>query len=192
MILCYYQINDSFFVHNLAGLHWGSFCNKSQVCAMLWGLDDMHASLPDVKYRPPLWWSIVIGCLCLHSQAFFVLSMHWLIHVLAIHSVVSAVHILGCLRRLLLLLFITWLCPQVWCCLIHREGFSLLDPSKNYPLAVKKAHRCKLNVLLHGFLSFYRIRLWKKCSSIINDVHFITHIHAMKCVFELQNRWSHS
>jgi hypothetical protein len=37
MILCYYQLNDSFFVHNLAGLHWGSFCNKSQVCAMLWG-----------------------------------------------------------------------------------------------------------------------------------------------------------
>jgi hypothetical protein len=27
-------------------------------------LDDMHASLPDLKYRsPPLWWSIVIGCL---------------------------------------------------------------------------------------------------------------------------------
>ena len=27
-----------------------------------------------------------------------------------------------------------WLCPQVWCCLIHREGFSLLDSSENYPL----------------------------------------------------------
>jgi len=55
---------------------------------------------------PPLWWSIVIGCLCLHSKALLVLSMHWLIHVLAIHSVVNAVHILGYLRRLLLLLFI--------------------------------------------------------------------------------------
>jgi hypothetical protein len=33
-ILCY-QLNYSFFVHNLAGLHWGSFCNKSQICAML-------------------------------------------------------------------------------------------------------------------------------------------------------------
>jgi len=32
----------------------------------------------------------------------------------------------------------------------------------------------------------------KKCIGIINDVHFITHIHAMKCTFELQNRWSHS
>ena len=28
----------------------------------------------------------------------------------------------------------------------------------------------------------------KKCSGIINDVHFITHIHAMKCAFELQNK----
>jgi hypothetical protein len=32
----------------------------------------------------------------------------------------------------------------------------------------------------------------KKCSGIINYVHFITHIHAMKCFFELQNRLSHS
>jgi hypothetical protein len=36
-ILCHPQLNDSFFVHNLAGLHWESFCNKSQVGAMLWG-----------------------------------------------------------------------------------------------------------------------------------------------------------
>jgi hypothetical protein len=28
----------------------------------------------------------------------------------------------------------------------------------------------------------------KKCSGIINDVHFIAHIHAMKCAFELQNK----
>jgi len=48
-------------------------------------LDDMHASLSDLKYRsPPLWCSIAIGCLCLYSKAFFVLSIHWLIHVLAI------------------------------------------------------------------------------------------------------------
>jgi len=31
----------------------------------------------------------------------------------------------------------------------------------------------------------------KKYIGIINDVHFITHIHAMKCAFELQNRWSY-
>jgi len=27
-----------------------------------------------------------------------------------------------------------WLCPQVWCCSIHYEEFSLLDSSENYPL----------------------------------------------------------
>jgi len=70
-------------------------------------LDDMHASLPDLKYMsPPLWWSIVIGCLCLHSKAFFVLSMHWLICVLAFHSNASTMPILGCPRWLLLSLFI--------------------------------------------------------------------------------------
>ena len=33
---------------------------------------------------PPLWCFIVIGWLCLHSKAFFVLSMYWLIYVLVI------------------------------------------------------------------------------------------------------------
>ena len=32
----------------------------------------------------------------------------------------------------------------------------------------------------------------KRCLDIINDVHVITHIHTVKCAFELQNRWSHS
>jgi hypothetical protein len=32
----------------------------------------------------------------------------------------------------------------------------------------------------------------KKCLDIINDVHVITHIHTMKCAFELQNKLSHS
>ena len=55
---------------------------------------------------PPLWWSIVIGCLCLLTKAFFALPMYWLIRVLAFHSNVSAVPILGCPRWLLLSLFI--------------------------------------------------------------------------------------
>ena len=54
----------------------------------------------------PLGWSIVIGCLCLLTKAFFALPMYWLIRMLAFHSNVSAVPISGCLRRLLLLLFI--------------------------------------------------------------------------------------
>jgi len=54
----------------------------------------------------PLGWSIVIGCLCLLTKAFFALPMYWLIRMLAFHSNVSVVPILGCLRRLLLLWFI--------------------------------------------------------------------------------------
>jgi hypothetical protein len=72
-------------------------------------LDDMYASLPDLKYRsppPPLRCSIITGCFCLLFKAFFILSMCWFIRVLAFHSDVSAVPILGYRRRLLLLLFI--------------------------------------------------------------------------------------
>jgi len=59
------------------------------------------------KYRSPhLWWSIIIGCLCLLSKAFF-FSFHALAHSCdSHHSTVSAVPILGCLRRLLLSLFV--------------------------------------------------------------------------------------
>jgi len=35
-----------------------------------------------------------------------------------------------------LVVYQAWLCPQVWCCLIHHEGFSLLDSSENYPLII--------------------------------------------------------
>jgi len=74
---------------------------------------------------PPLWWSIVIGCLCLLTKTFFALPMYWLICVLAFHSNVSAVPISGCLRRLLLLLFIKLdFAPLVWCCLIHPKDLN--------------------------------------------------------------------
>jgi hypothetical protein len=61
-----------------------------------------------LKYRspPPLWCSIVIRCLCLLSKAFFALSMYWPVHVLVIHSTINAAPILGCLRWLLVSLFI--------------------------------------------------------------------------------------
>ena len=51
------------------------------------------------------------------------------------HLGVSVVPILGCPRQLLLSLFIKLdSAPQVWCCLIHHEEFSLLDSSESYPL----------------------------------------------------------
>jgi hypothetical protein len=127
----------------------------------------------------------------------------------------------------------------MWCCLIHHEGFSLLDPSENYPL-IDCVHRanthqdcqpvmnlplvetypssicghppswrlsshsnmhlilcCKrLIVVCSMFFSMdssQPIKSYheKKCIGIINDL-FITHIHAVKCAFKLQNRWSHS
>jgi len=66
----------------------------------------MHVSLPDLKYKPPFWCSIIIGCLCFHSKAFSVLLICQLICMLASHLIVSAMPILGCQRRLLFLLFI--------------------------------------------------------------------------------------
>jgi hypothetical protein len=41
---------------------------------------------------------IKAGCLCLLIKAFFILLMYCLIRVLAFHSDVSAVFIVGCLR----------------------------------------------------------------------------------------------
>ena len=79
-----------------------SYNKIKNICNVL-TLDDMHASLPDLKYRsPPLRCSIITGCLCLLFKAFFILSMYWLIRVLAFHSNISVVPILGSPRRLLL------------------------------------------------------------------------------------------
>jgi hypothetical protein len=190
---------------------------------------------------PPLWWSIVIGCLCLHSKALLVLSMHWLIHVLVIHSVVSAVPILGCLRRLLLLLFIkldsvpkcgvAWfimkdflfwivlriilwsivcimpspikIVNQSWTCLKLKQYSSSICchqsswKSSSRPDMPLIACSERLIIVCSMFFLMDSSQLvksdsGKKCLDIINDVHVITHIHTVKCAFELQNRWSHS
>jgi hypothetical protein len=57
-------------------------------------------------YVPPHRCSIITGCLCLLFKAFFILSMYWFIRVLAFHSDVSAVSIVGCPWRLLLSLLL--------------------------------------------------------------------------------------
>jgi len=98
-------------------------------------LDDMHASLPDVKYRSPP--------LMIH---------HHRVPLFAFQSLLCSFDVLAYLRASLplkckcsahlglstmitaLVVYQAWLCPQVWCCLIHHEGFSLLDSSENYPL----------------------------------------------------------
>jgi hypothetical protein len=129
----FHQLNDSFFlVPNLAGLHWGFFLQQiKNVCNVLM-LDDMHASLPDLKYRsPPLRCSIITGCLCLLFKAFFILSMHWLIRVLAFHLDVSAVPIMGRPWWLLLLLLLK-LDHASMCDVAHF--IHLLDSLQNCPL----------------------------------------------------------
>jgi hypothetical protein len=95
------------FFPNLVGLHWGFFLQQIKNICNDSTLDDMHASLPKLKYRsPPHRCSIITGCLCLLFKAFFILSMYWFIRVLAFHSDVSAVSIVGCPWRLLLSLLL--------------------------------------------------------------------------------------
>jgi hypothetical protein len=111
--------------------------NQKYVCNAL-RLDDMYASLLDLKYRsPPLRCPIIIGCLYLHSKAFFVLLIHQLIHVLAslplmirVQCPSWVVHFSHCYQA--------WPCPQVWWCLIHHERaepiIHLLDSLENRSL----------------------------------------------------------
>jgi len=130
------------------------------------------------------------------------------------------------------------LCPQVWCCLIHHEGFSLLDSSENYLLigcvhhanthqdgqsvmnlppvetyiSSMFSHQPSWNCqVIQTWISYLAVKgslLHSRCSSqwiplglanqlikrndLASSTMFITHIHAVKCAFELQNRWSHS
>jgi hypothetical protein len=51
MILCYYQLNDSFFFQSFRVLR--GFSCKKYMCNAL-RLDDMDASLLDYKYGSPL------------------------------------------------------------------------------------------------------------------------------------------
>jgi len=85
MILCYYQLNDSFFSPILLDFFEDfPVTNKKYVCNAL-RLDDMYASLPDLKYRSPLLWcSILVGCLCLLSKS-LLYSFHVLAHSCASH-----------------------------------------------------------------------------------------------------------
>ena len=128
MILCHYQLNDSpFLVPNLAELHWGFFLQQNKIknmCNVL-TLDDMHASLPDVKYRSPP------SMIHRHRVPLFAnQSLLCSSHILA-HSCAS--HPLGCkcsaqsrlsMTITALAVYQAWLCPLVWCCLIHHEDLN--------------------------------------------------------------------
>jgi len=86
---------------------------------------------------------------------------------------------------------------QSWTCLCWNIPFKYIwspsfmelpsHPDMDLILCSKR-----LIVLLHGSSQLVKSDREQKCIGIINDVHFITHIHAVKCTFDLQNRWSHS
>jgi len=88
-------------------------------------LDDMHASLPDVKCRLPPW--------MIHRHRVPLFANQILLcssHVLA-HSYASLPLKCKCSAHLglsttitALVVYQAWLCPQVWCCLIHHEGLN--------------------------------------------------------------------
>jgi len=66
----------------------------------------------------------------------FICPSHVLTHSCASHplSCKCSAHPRLSMTITALAVYQAWLCPQVRCCLIHHEGFSLLDSSKNYPL----------------------------------------------------------
>ena len=92
-----------------------NICNASM-------LDDMHASLPDLKYRPP-------SSMFHHHRVplFVIQSFLYSFNVLA-HSCASlplrckfsAYRVLSVMITVLVV-YQAWVCPQVWCCLIHHE-----------------------------------------------------------------------
>jgi hypothetical protein len=111
-----------FLVPNLAGLHWGFFLQQIKNICNASTLDDMHASLPDLKYRPP-------SSMFHHHRVplFVIQSFLYSFNVLA-HSCASlplrckfsAYRVLSVMITVLVV-YQAWVCPQVWCCLIHHE-----------------------------------------------------------------------
>jgi hypothetical protein len=75
----------------------------------------------------------------------------------------------------------------------HQPSWKLSSHLGMHPIVCRK----RLIIVCLMFFSMdsshlVKSDLEKTCIGIINDVQFITHIHAMKCAFELQNRWSHN
>ena len=77
-----------------------SYTKSKNVWCNVLRLDDMHASLPSLEYKSPP--SLTLFCLLFEA---FLIFLCRLIRVLAIHSIVNAVPIMGCPRWLLLQLF---------------------------------------------------------------------------------------
>jgi len=110
-------------------------CNKIKNMYNVLTLADMHASLPDSKYRsPPL--MIHRHRVPLFAFQSFICSFDALAHSCASHPLNCKCSAHPGLSTTItaLAVYQAWSCPQVWCCLTHHEEFSLLDSSENYPL----------------------------------------------------------
>jgi len=141
MILCCSSTQWFFFLSPILLDYIEDFsCNKiKNICNVL-TLDDMHASLPDLKYRSPP------SSMFHHHRVplFAFQSFLYSFNVLA-HSCASLPLKYKCSAHLGLSTMITalgcsqaWPCIQVWCCSIHHKEVEqiihLLDSLKNCPL----------------------------------------------------------
>ena len=116
---------------------------------------------------PPLWWSIVIGCLCLHSQS-FICPSHILTHSCASHplSCKCSAHPGLSSTVTALAVYQAWLCPQVWCCLIHHE-----DLNRSFILCIILRIVIALIVRVfcqHPSRGFLVFNLLLDCQSVMN------------------------
>jgi hypothetical protein len=90
----------------------------------------------------------------------------------------------------------SWTCPQLKqyssSICYHQSSLKLSNhPDMHLIACSTKAHGCMLSVILHGFLSALSNQIMKG-NALASSMMFITHIHAVKCAFELQSKWSHS
>ena len=99
-------------------------------------IDDMHASLPDLKYRSPPSLMLHRHRVPLFISQSFLCSSDALAHSCASHPISCKCSAHPGLSSTITACIVhqAWPCPQVWYCLIHHEGCSLLASSENYPL----------------------------------------------------------
>jgi len=95
----------------------------------------------------------------------------------------------------------------------HQNGQSVmnLSPVETYPSSICDQHPSWDCQVIQTYISYFAVKgssLYAQSSSpwiplslsnqimkrnaLASSMMFITHIHAVKCAFELQNRWSHS
>jgi hypothetical protein len=144
-------------------------------------LDDMHASLPDVKYRPP---PLMIHRHRVPLFAFqsFIGSFDALAHSCASHPLSCKCRAHPGLSSTVtaLAVYQAWLCPLVWCCLIHHE-----DLNRSFILCI--ILRIVLSLIVRIVPTPSRLSTSHKLSSSWNNtlqVYVITSLHGNHLVVQ--------